>query len=132
MNAATVTGPRSWMRSAIVNLRSAGTAELIAGEQVEPVRAREILGLEKNAHIVNGDLLKQNYSSADLVTVYLLPDAVNPADTLFQNGGIPRDIHINHHGATLEVEDHSSGIRREKDHAIRLFPKARHQVSTLF
>jgi predicted RNA methylase len=35
------------------------------------------LGLEKNAHIVNGDLLKQNYSSADLVTVYLLPDPVN-------------------------------------------------------
>jgi protein-L-isoaspartate O-methyltransferase len=35
------------------------------------------MGLDKNAHIVNGDLLKQNYSSADLVTVYLLPDAVN-------------------------------------------------------
>jgi protein-L-isoaspartate O-methyltransferase len=35
------------------------------------------LGLEKNAKIVNGDLLKQNYGSADLVTVYLLPDAVN-------------------------------------------------------
>jgi protein-L-isoaspartate O-methyltransferase len=35
------------------------------------------LGLDKNAHIVNGDLLKQDYSSADLVTVYLLPDAVN-------------------------------------------------------
>jgi 16S rRNA A1518/A1519 N6-dimethyltransferase RsmA/KsgA/DIM1 with predicted DNA glycosylase/AP lyase activity len=35
------------------------------------------LGLDKNAHIVNGDLLKQNYASADLVTVYLLPDAVN-------------------------------------------------------
>ncbi len=35
------------------------------------------LGLDKSAHIVNGDLLKQNYSSADLVTVYLLPDAVN-------------------------------------------------------
>jgi protein-L-isoaspartate O-methyltransferase len=35
------------------------------------------LGLDKNAHIVNGDLLKQSYSSADLVTVYLLPDAVN-------------------------------------------------------
>jgi len=35
------------------------------------------LGLEKNARIVNGDLLKQNYSSADLITVYLLPDAVN-------------------------------------------------------
>ena len=35
------------------------------------------LGLEKNARIVNADLLKQNYSSADLVTVYLLPDGVN-------------------------------------------------------
>jgi protein-L-isoaspartate O-methyltransferase len=35
------------------------------------------LGLEKTAHIVNGDLLAQNYSSADLVTVYLLPDSIN-------------------------------------------------------
>jgi hypothetical protein len=35
------------------------------------------LGLDKRASIVNGDLLKQDYSSADLVTVYLLPDAVN-------------------------------------------------------
>ena len=35
------------------------------------------LGLEKTAHIINGDLLEQNYSSADLVTVYLLPEAVN-------------------------------------------------------
>src|SRR5579872_278305 len=35
------------------------------------------LGLEKNAHIINGDLLKQNYSSADLITVYLLPDAID-------------------------------------------------------
>jgi protein-L-isoaspartate O-methyltransferase len=38
------------------------------------------LGLE-NARIVNGDLLKQDYSFADLVTVYLLPlsnDKVQP------------------------------------------------------
>jgi SAM-dependent methyltransferase len=35
------------------------------------------LGLDKTAHIVNGDLLAQNYSSADLVTVYLLPDSIN-------------------------------------------------------
>src|SRR5580700_3447235 len=35
------------------------------------------LHLEKNAHIINGDLLQQNYSSADLVTVYLLPDGIN-------------------------------------------------------
>ena len=39
------------------------------------------LGLEKNAHILAGDLLKQNYTSADLITVYLLPvsnDKVQP------------------------------------------------------
>jgi hypothetical protein len=30
------------------------------------------LGL-KNATIIEGDLLKQDYSSADLITVYLLP-----------------------------------------------------------
>src|SRR5438067_12262 len=35
------------------------------------------LGLEKTAHVVNGDLLKQNYSTADLVNVYLLPNSVD-------------------------------------------------------
>ncbi|MFB3827581.1 MAG: cyclopropane-fatty-acyl-phospholipid synthase family protein [Bryobacteraceae bacterium] len=33
------------------------------------------LGLEKNARIINGDILKQNYSPADLITVYLLPNS---------------------------------------------------------
>jgi protein-L-isoaspartate O-methyltransferase len=32
------------------------------------------LGL-KNARIIHGDILKQDYSSADLITVYLLPDS---------------------------------------------------------
>ena len=39
------------------------------------------LGLTANARIIHGDLLKQNYSSADLLTVYLLPvgnDLVTP------------------------------------------------------
>ncbi len=35
------------------------------------------LGLEKTARIVNGDLLQQNYSSADLVTVYLMPESMD-------------------------------------------------------
>jgi len=35
------------------------------------------LGREKNARIINGDLLKQNYGSADLVTVYLLPESID-------------------------------------------------------
>ena len=40
------------------------------------------LHLEKNAHIVNADLLKQNYSSADLVTVYLLPGFIDKVQPL--------------------------------------------------
>ena len=39
------------------------------------------LKLEQTAHIVNGDLLKQDYSSADLITLYLFPgfiDKVRP------------------------------------------------------
>ena len=35
------------------------------------------LGLDKTARIINGDLLKQNYNSADLVTVYLLPESID-------------------------------------------------------
>jgi len=31
------------------------------------------LGIESNARIIEGDLFKQDYSSADLITVYLLP-----------------------------------------------------------
>src|SRR5579864_7284435 len=50
----------------------------LAKKSVEKIRQ---LGLEKNAHILVGDLLRQNYSSADLITVYLLPvsnDKVQP------------------------------------------------------
>lgn len=39
------------------------------------------LGLEKSARIINGDVLTQNYTAADVITVYLLPtsnDKVRP------------------------------------------------------
>jgi 16S rRNA A1518/A1519 N6-dimethyltransferase RsmA/KsgA/DIM1 with predicted DNA glycosylase/AP lyase activity len=35
------------------------------------------LKLDKSARIVHGDLLKQDYSSADLITVYLLPATID-------------------------------------------------------
>ena len=53
------------------------------GVEIDPDLCRQSLariaklGLEKNARIIHGDLLAQNYSSADLVTVYLLPDSIN-------------------------------------------------------
>jgi protein-L-isoaspartate O-methyltransferase len=33
------------------------------------------LGLDKTANIIYGDILKQDYSSADVITVYLLPES---------------------------------------------------------
>lgn len=33
------------------------------------------LGLEKRARIIHGDIMKQDYSQADLVTIYLLPSS---------------------------------------------------------
>jgi 16S rRNA A1518/A1519 N6-dimethyltransferase RsmA/KsgA/DIM1 with predicted DNA glycosylase/AP lyase activity len=44
--------------------------ESLYRQSMDRIRA---LGLEKNARIILGDLLKQNYQSADLITVYLLP-----------------------------------------------------------
>ena len=40
------------------------------------------LGIQKLASIVEGDLLKQDYSSADLVAVYLLPGFIDKAQPL--------------------------------------------------
>jgi protein-L-isoaspartate O-methyltransferase len=42
----------------------------LAKESAEKIRS---LGLEKKAHIVRGDILRQDYSSADVLAVYLLP-----------------------------------------------------------
>jgi len=50
-------------------------------QSIERIRK---LGLEKNAHIVNGDILKQDYSSADLITVYLLPNSNDKIQPLLE------------------------------------------------
>ncbi len=42
----------------------------LARQSLERIK---MLGLTSSAHIIHGDLLKQDYSSADLITVYLLP-----------------------------------------------------------
>ena len=47
-------------------------------QSMDKIRA---LGLSKKARIIHGDILTQDYSSADLITVYLLPisnDKVRP------------------------------------------------------
>jgi protein-L-isoaspartate O-methyltransferase len=53
------------------------------GIEIEPDLCKQSLerirklGLDKTAHIVCGDLLQQNYSSADLITVYLMPESMD-------------------------------------------------------
>jgi protein-L-isoaspartate O-methyltransferase len=44
--------------------------ESLVRQSTERIRT---LGLSNTARIIQGDLLKQDYSSADLITVYLLP-----------------------------------------------------------
>jgi hypothetical protein len=60
-----------------------------AGSEIDPELCRQ--SLAKSARIVHGDLRAQNYSSADLVTVYLPPDAIDdkvqpPLDRQLQKG----------------------------------------------
>src|SRR6201984_1214619 len=42
------------------------------------------LGLEPLARIVHGDLLQQDYSSYDLLTIYLLPVAIEKVSPIFE------------------------------------------------
>jgi predicted RNA methylase len=86
------------------------------------------LGLDKNAHIVNGDLLRQNYSSADLVTVYLLPDAVNNKvqpilDKQLKKGAriVAKDFDF--HNWTPEKVEHVADDGEGRSHDIYLYRK---------
>jgi protein-L-isoaspartate O-methyltransferase len=55
--------------------------ESLYKQSVERIRT---LGLGANAHIVLGDLLKQDYSSADLLTIYLLPVAIEKVTPILE------------------------------------------------
>src|SRR5215472_12875090 len=53
------------------------------GVEIDPKMVKQSLdrirklGLERTARIVQGDLLQQNYGSADVITVYLMPEALD-------------------------------------------------------
>ncbi len=53
----------------------------LAKQSSEKIRK---LGLSKTARIINGDIFKQNYGSADLITVYLLPTSNNKIQPLLE------------------------------------------------
>lgn len=85
-------------------------------------------GLEKTARIVQGDLLDQNYSSADVVTVYLLPEAMDSKvqpllDRQLKNGArvVAHDFEFRKWTSekTVNIADDGEG----RSHAIFLYRK---------
>jgi cyclopropane fatty-acyl-phospholipid synthase-like methyltransferase len=83
------------------------------------------LGLQKTARIIHGDILKQDVSSADLVTVYLLPssnDKIQPmlekqlkkgARVVAHDFGIP--------GWKAEKEEHIEDDGEGRSHTLYLY-----------
>src|SRR5947209_8707781 len=55
--------------------------ESLYKQSVERIKT---LGLAPTAHIILGDLLQQDYSSADLLTIYLLPVAVEKVTPILE------------------------------------------------
>lgn len=55
--------------------------EALVKQSTERIRT---LGLSPTAHIIQGDLLEQDYSSADLLTIYLLPVAIEKVTPILE------------------------------------------------
>ena len=83
------------------------------------------LGLTKTARIIHGDILRQNVSSADLVTVYLLPssnDKVRPMlEKQLKKGSrvVAHDFGIS--GWTPEKEEHIEDDGEGRSHTLYLY-----------
>jgi protein-L-isoaspartate O-methyltransferase len=83
------------------------------------------LGLQKSARIIHGDILKQDFSSADLVTVYLLPvsnDKIRPLlEKQLKKGArlVAHDFGIA--GWTAEKEEHIEDDGEGRSHTLYLY-----------
>ena len=83
------------------------------------------LGLQKTARIIHGDILKQDLTSADLVTIYLLPssnDKVRPMlEKQLKKGCrvVAHDFGIT--GWTAEKEEHVEDDGEGRSHTLYLY-----------
>ncbi len=98
----------------------------IDADLVKQSRSRlERMGLGKIASITQGDILKQDYSSADLITVYLLPtsnEKVRPIlEEQLKKGAriVCHDFDI--HGWTPEQEEHIEDDGEGRSHTLYLY-----------
>jgi protein-L-isoaspartate O-methyltransferase len=95
----------------------------LARQSAEKVRE---LGIQKTAKIIHGDLLKQDYSSADLLTVYLLPTSINDKvkpllEKQLKKGArvVSHDFNFNgwKHTKSLTIDDDGEG----RSHTLYLY-----------
>ena len=84
------------------------------------------LKLEQRARIIHGDLLKQDYSSADLLTVYLLPHSIDDQLTPILEKQLKKGTRIVSHDfefskwkpvKTIDIDDDGEG----RSHRIYLY-----------
>jgi 16S rRNA A1518/A1519 N6-dimethyltransferase RsmA/KsgA/DIM1 with predicted DNA glycosylase/AP lyase activity len=83
------------------------------------------LGLEKQARIINGDIMKQDYSRADLLTVYLLPSSNDKVRPLLEKQ-LKKGTRIVAHdfefsGWTAEKVEHIEDDGEGRSHTIYLY-----------
>lgn len=83
------------------------------------------MGLEKKARIVKGDLLKQDYSSANLVAVYLLPTSNDKLRPLLEKQLKPGTRIVSHdfnfNGWTPVKEEHIEDDGEGRSHTLYLY-----------
>jgi protein-L-isoaspartate O-methyltransferase len=83
------------------------------------------LGLEKSARIIQGDIVKQDYSSADLVTVYLLPSSNDKIRPLLEQQ-LKKGTRVVSHdfefaGWTAEKVEHIDDDGEGRSHTLYLY-----------
>jgi SAM-dependent methyltransferase len=94
----------------------------LAKQSMERIKS---LGLQKTARIIQGDILKQDISSADLLTVYLLPssnDKIRPMlEKQLKKGArvVAHDFGIA--GWTPEKEEHIEDDGEGRSHTLYLY-----------
>jgi len=70
--------------AALANGAAAHSVELDDTLYKQSALRIKTLGLESRARIIHGDLLQQDYSSYDLLTIYLLPVAIQKITPIFE------------------------------------------------
>jgi predicted O-methyltransferase YrrM len=83
------------------------------------------LGLQKTARIIHGDIMKQDYSSADLITVYLLPssnDKVRPIlEKQLRKGAVVVSHDFEFSGWTPEKTENIDDDGEGRSHTLYLY-----------